>query len=319
MFALFAATIALGDVRSGTVRAIDNLNKHYGVPGWIAFCSGHCGFPEVTLSNHFGVAEIALYGANVLSYRPVGRQPVLFRPAKRVYKPGEQIHGGIPVCWPQFGNKMSAKLPAHGFARVMCFEVRGTRHSEDATEITLGLTPSGITRKFFPYNFDLEIGFSLSTNLSLRMTTKNTDTEAFEFTAGFHPYFLVQDRDLATLKGVDGLSYINAATMEALVQKSDLTITTDVDHVFDLPSEPKHEFELLDPCLRRKISIAGSGYATLVVWNPGTKYSLSDCAVDDWRKFICIEPVTHWPRALKLLEPGETHNLLVTISHSSNQ
>ncbi len=299
------------------MQTIEDLNKRYGAPGRIVFRPGHCGFPEVVLANQYGTAEIALYGANVLAYRPTGHAPVLFRPSKRDYKPGESFHGGIPVCWPQFGNRMNLDLPQHGFARTMPFTVRGTQYSEEMTEITLGLKSSPETKKLFPYDFDLEVKISVSMKLNLKMTTKNTGTEAFEFTGGFHPYFLVRERDNVVVKGVDGVPYVNGCTMTHDVQSGDLAMTTETDHIFELPAAPKHEFALLDNGLRRAIALVGSGHGSLVVWNPGSKTILPDFAADDWRKFVCVEPVTHWPKALKLLEPGETHELLAAIQASA--
>ena len=46
---------------------IDELNRRFGAPGRIVFHPGHCGYPEVVISNKFGTAEVALLGANVLS------------------------------------------------------------------------------------------------------------------------------------------------------------------------------------------------------------------------------------------------------------
>ena len=103
---------------------INELNSRYGAPGRIVFRAGHCGYPEVALSNQYGSAEVALMGANVLSYKPTGNPPVIFRPAKRDHNRGESFHGGIPVCFPQFGKLAIPGMAQHGFARVMPFEVR---------------------------------------------------------------------------------------------------------------------------------------------------------------------------------------------------
>ncbi len=299
------------------MQTVEELNKRYGAPGRIVFRPGHCGYPEVVLVNQYGSAEIALYGANVLSYRPTGHAPVIFRPSKRDYKLDESFHGGIPVCWPQFGNRMDPNLPRHGFARMTCFEVRGTQYSEEMTEITLGMKPTEETRKLFPYSFDLEVRISVSMKLNLRLITKNTDTTPFDFTAGFHPYLLVRERDQTVVKGLDGVPYIDASALVNGVQKGDFAMTSTKDHVFDLPLAPKHEFALLDAGLRRAIALATSGHATLVVWNPGPEAPMQDFQPDDWRKFVCVEPVTHWPDAIQSLKPGETHELLTAIQASA--
>ncbi len=300
------------------MQTVDNLNKLYGAPGRIVFRPGHCGYPEVVLANRYGTAEIALYGANVLSYRPTGHAPVIFRPSKRDYKPGESFHGGIPVCWPQFGRLTNPSLPQHGFARTMPFEVRGTQYSEEMTEITLALQPTAETKKVFPYDFDLEVKITVSMKLNLSLKTKNTGTSAFSFTGGFHPYLLVRNRDDVVIKGLDGVPYVRADKQTNHVQMGDLCMTTDTDHVFELTPAPKHEFALLDDGLRRAIALVGSGHSSLVVWNPGSGNPLADFEPDDWRKFVCVEPVTHWPDAIKALEPGETHELIVAIQSSAH-
>ncbi len=299
------------------MQTVEDLNKRYGAPGRIVFRPGHCGFPEVVLVNQYGTAEVALYGANVLAYRPTGHVPVLFRPSKRDYMPDESFHGGVPVCWPQFGRLALPSLPQHGFARTSLFTVRGTQYSEEMTEITLALISSDETKKLFPYDFDLEVKITVSMKLNLRLTTKNTGTEAFEFTGGFHPYFLVRERDNVVVKGLDGVPYVRADKMTNHIQSGDLALTTDVDHVFELPAAPKHEFAILDAGLRRAIALVGSGHASAIVWNPGPGVKLADLAPDDWRKFVCVEPVSHWPKALKALEPGETHELLAAIQASA--
>ena len=292
---------------------IDELNRRYGAPGRIVFHPGHGGYPEVVLTNKYGTAEVALLGANTLSYRPTGHAPVLFRPAKRDYNRGESFHGGIPVCWPQFGKLAIPGLAQHGFARVMPFAVRASEYSDEMTEITLGLSSSAETRELFPYDFDVEVKVSVSMKLNLTLTTVNTGTQAFEFTAGFHPYFACRERDGVTVKGLDGCSYIFAEDMSEHTLAGDLAMTTATDHVFTLKPAAKHEYAILDAGLKRAIAMASTGNASAIVWNPGPANVLSDFTADDWRKFVCVEPVTSWPKALKALEPGEQHILAVAI------
>ena len=248
---------------------IAELNQRYGAPGRIVFHVGHCGYPEVVLTNKYGAAEVALMGANTLSYRPTGHSPVIFRPARRDYNRGESFHGGIPVCWPQFGRLAIPGMAQHGFARVMPFEVRGTRYTEEETEITLGLRSNDETKRLFPHDFDLEVKVSVSMKLNLRLTTKNTGEAPFAFTGGFHPYFTVRERDGVVVRGLDKVPYIYAEDMSEHVQVGDLAMTTSTDHVFSLPEAPKHEFALIDSGLRRAIAMASSGNGSAIVWNPG--------------------------------------------------
>ena len=294
---------------------IDELNRRYGAPGRIVFHPGHCGYPEVVLSNKFGTAEVALLGANVLSYRPTGQSPVIFRPAKRDYNRGDSFHGGIPVCWPQFGNRSIPGMAQHGFARKMPFEVRSSQYSEDMTEVVLCLKSTPDTKALWPHDFDLEVKVSVSMKLNLTLTTTNTGDAPFDFTTGFHPYFLVRARDGVTVRGLDNCPYIYAEDMTEHVQTGDLVMNTSTDHVFTLPKALKHEFALLDAGLKRAIAMVSSGNGSAIVWNPGPEGKLADFGPDDWNKFVCVEPITAWPKAHPLA-PGEKHELLVAIQSS---
>lgn len=298
---------------------IEELNRRYGAAGRIVFRVGFAGYPEVVLANKYGVAEVALLGGNVLSYRPTGHSPVLFRSAKRDYNRGESIHGGMPVCWPQFGNRAIVKMPQHGFVRVCLFTVRGTVYSEDMTEITLGLNATEETRKIWPHDFDVELKISVSMKLNAALKTRNTGKDAFSFSAGFHPYLRVSERDQTEVRGVEGCEFVDASLGETAVQGGAFLMNAASDHVFSLPSAPKHEFALLDSKAHRAIGIAAHGNNKLVIWNPGPENLLPDCAADDWKKFVCVEPVTDWPTASITLKSGEEHTLLVAIQSTAEE
>ena len=293
---------------------INELNTRYGAPGRIVFRQGHCGYPEVVLANKFGTAEVALLGANVLSYKPTGHAPVIFRPAKRDYNRGESFHGGIPVCWPQFGNRFSKELPGHGFARFMVFEVRGSRYTEDMTEITLGLRSDDETKKLWPYDFDLEYTISVSMKLNLKLVTKNTGSVPFSFSCGYHPYFAVGSSEQAEVKGLDGCRFTDARGAELVtgVQQGDLVVGTDKDHVFDMPCAVRQEVALIDNVLKRAVAVVSSGNRNTVVWNPGEGNETADMTAGDWRRFVCVEPVGDWPGG-RTLEPGASDEFVAAI------
>ena len=288
------------------------LNARFGAPGRIVFHDGFAGYPNVVLANRYGLAEVALLGGNVLSYRPTGHFPVIFRPAKRDYNRGDSFHGGIPVCWPQFGNRFSNDLPQHGFARKLVFEVRGTEYSEEKTEVTLGLKSDAETLKIWPHAFDLELTVTVSMKLNLKLVTRNTGDGAFSFSAGFHPYFAVRERDNVSVRGLDGFDYIDGRDMSKGRQAGDLKLDFSPDHIFSLPAGLKHEFAVVDPGLMRAIALVTSGNARTVVWNCGADAQPSDFGGDDWRRYVCVEPVTDWPGGREL-KPGESHELLAAI------
>lgn len=300
-------------------KTILELNTRWGAPGRIVFRRGHCGFPEAAIACQYGSAEISLLGANVLSYKPTGHAPVLFRGAKRDYARGESFHGGMPLCWPQFGKLAIAGMAAHGFARIMPFRVKSSRYTNEETEIVLCLDSSPETEAIWPARFHLEVRISVTMKLNAYATTANTGDRPFEYSAGFHPYLLVRNRDDASIRGLDGKAFVNAADMATGVQHGDFKLDFAPDHVFELPEAPKHEFALVDPGLRRAIAVVSHGARNIVAWNPGPSSPLPDLAPGDWRRFACLEPVTDWPKPGKPLAPGEAETLAIAIQPAMEQ
>lgn len=312
-----AAMLAAGCERNDV--KIDDLNAKFGAPGRIVFHQGFAGYPNVVLANRYGTAEVALLGANVLSYRPTGLGETLFRPAKRDYNRGDKFHGGIPVCWPQFGRRFSKDLPQHGFASKMVFEVRGTEYTEEKTCITLGLRPDAATREIWPHEFDLEVTVTVSMKLNVLMKTTNAGETPFDFCCGFHPYFLIRERNETAVLGLDGVDFIDGTTPDLRegVQTGDLALTFAPDHIFKIKPAPRHEYAVMDGKIGRAVAVASRGNDRTVVWNSGEN-TACDHGPDDWRRFVCVEPVSDWPGG-RALAPGESYELEMAIQTSLKQ
>ena len=292
----------------------EELNRRYGAPGRIVFRDGPQGAPIVAIANQYGSAEISLFGAQVLSYKPTGNHPVLYTPKDIAFGPDKADHGGIPVCWPWFGKNGPEGSYGHGFARRSLWRVAGSEYSEDITEVTLALDCTEETKKLWPHDFELQLKISVSMKLNMGLKTTNTGTEPFEITEGFHPYFLVRDRDAVTVRGLDGCAFCDARKTRVTdsVWTGDLEFNTEYDHVFTVT---KCEFAIIDPGLRRAIAIASRGNAKLVCWNPGA-VDLPDrnLGADDWRKFVCVEPATLFKEDASItVKPGESHELLMAV------
>ena len=294
----------------------DELNAKFGAPGRIVFRDGFAGYPDVVLANKYGTAEVALLGANVLSYRPTGLGETLFRPERRDYNRGDKFHGGIPVCWPQFGKRFSKDLPQHGFASRLVFEVRSTEYTEEKTEIVLGVRSDADTREIWAADFDLEVKVTLSMKLNVLMKTTNTGSAPFAFSCGFHPYFRLRERDETVVRGLDGLGFTDGTTPEMRegVQSGDLALKFAPDHIFRMADAPRHEYAILDDKIGRAVAIASRGNDCAVVWNEGED-CVCDHGPDDWRKFICVEPVSDWPGG-RTLAPGAAYELEMAIQAS---
>lgn len=298
----------------------DTLNRNYGAPGRIVFRPSHHGSPIVVLANQYGSAEVALLGAQTVSYRPTGNPPVLWMPrAYDEHPAGIEIHGGIPVCWPWFARCGEPGSKPHGIARYAVWRVKASEYSEDITEVTLALASSEETRKLWPYDFELELKVSVSMKLTLTFTAKNTGKEPFKATEGFHPYFLVRERDKTEVIGVDGMQFRDTKRPEKgkCVWTGNYPVREGGSKVFDAE---KFQYVLMDHGLDRAIAVVSRGNRRLVVWNPGEESADNVAAfgAEGWRRFVCVEPCSTPKDVEYELKPGESHTLTMAVQSTPN-
>ena len=288
------------------------LNKRFGAAGRIAFRAGEAGLPIAALANRYGACEVSLYGGHVLSYRPTGHGPVLFLSKKSLFEPGKAIRGGIPLCWPWFGPGADASLPTHGFARLHQWDLRATEYSDDATELRLSLVDSELTRRSWPFAFELNLHVKLDQRLSLELTTVNRDTKPFAVSKAFHPYFLVRDIRDVTVLGLDQAPFVDRLSGRTDKQEGPLTIRAETDRIYT-PSAT--ECVLHDAGLGRAIALVFAGTRNLVVWNPwiDKTASFNDMAPDGWQRMLCIETANVMEDIITLA-PGASHTLGVSIA-----
>ena len=299
----------------------EQLNHDYGAPERIVFRPSQHDAPIAVLANKYGVAEISLLGAQTISYRPTGNQPVLYMPhpydARRV---GTEIHGGIPVCWPWFAGNGPKGAPMHGLARYGRWRVIASEYSEDSTELKLAYSSDEATRAVWPHDFELELKVSVSMKLTLSLRATNTGDTPFEVTEGFHPYFLVSARDRTEVLGVDGCLFTdtNEPDKTGRVWTGAYEVRRGGSMIYDVSN---YEYVLMDHGLRRAIAIVSRGNKRLVVWNPGEESAPNVAAfgVDGWRKFVCVEPCSTPRDVAYTLEPGKSHDLLIAVQSVSEE
>ena len=122
---------------------IERLNKRFGVAGVAEIVAGKGGLPMVRVSRRSAEAEISLYGAQVVRWRPAGAEEVLFLSELSLGTECEAIRGGIPVCFPWFRNKADdPQAPKHGFVRTREWRLDSLHVDEDGTVTLLCVTAS---------------------------------------------------------------------------------------------------------------------------------------------------------------------------------
>eukprot|EP00879_Flechtneria_rotunda_P011257 GHRR01011758.1.p1 GENE.GHRR01011758.1~~GHRR01011758.1.p1 ORF type:complete len:150 (+),score=28.29 GHRR01011758.1:152-601(+) len=90
------------------------------------------GLEKLTLRSEKGATcEVYLHGAHIVSWKDASGRDILFTSKQAIFKPPKAIRGGVPVCFPQFGQL--GPLGQHGFARNTNFELE----SEASNSATL--------------------------------------------------------------------------------------------------------------------------------------------------------------------------------------
>ena len=92
---------------------------------------------------------VAEQGAQVLSYRRFGEPPLIWLSDQARYLRGQGVRGGVPVCWPWFGDlqrnppavqtMVQGAAPFHGLARTLDWQLQEVREQADAVELALVL------------------------------------------------------------------------------------------------------------------------------------------------------------------------------------
>ncbi|MFT7414726.1 MAG: glucose-6-phosphate 1-epimerase, partial [Methylophagaceae bacterium] len=188
------------------------LNQQFGIKDLLQFNLGDNGFVMIDISNQYAKAKISTYAGQIISYQPNGAAEDLFFLSDKVrYQEGKGIRGGVPICWPWFGDDTSGfERPAHGFVRNQQWQVHASEALEDGrTSVTLVTTDSDITRELWHYEFNLELQIIIGSNLEMTLKTKNTGKQFFTITQALHTYFKVSDVSNVLIKGLVGKPYID--------------------------------------------------------------------------------------------------------------
>ena len=243
------------------------------------------GFEYIEVQNSAAHAKIALQGAHIFEYT-TKMGSLLWLSETSKFEEGSAIRGGIPICWPRFGN-LDKSLPQHGFARTFLFELVEVKEiNESLTQIHLQLKSSAASKKIWEYDFTLDIVFDISETLSISMTTTNKDAKEFLLTQAFHTYFQIKNIDNITIEGLEGVEFLDTLTDEKSVETKALKIAAETDRVYLGVKK--------DICMREddnEMLIHAENSHSAIVWNPWVEKcsKMSAMQPEDYKEFVCIE------------------------------
>lgn len=290
------------------------LSEQYGVPGHVTFRAGPGGLAAAVIENEHASALITFAGGHVVHYQTKGQEPVLWVSPNAVFEAGKAIRGGVPVCWPWFGqHPTDSSKPMHGFVRTMVWNLAGTRALEDgSTEVRLFITDTPETRALWPHPFRLEIIVTVGPALRVELAAFNTGSEPFTYTAGLHPYFQVSDTSRIRITGLEGVSYLDKEDgFRRKPGEETLRISGPFDRIY---TGTERDMVIHDEGYGRAIRIHKSGSRTSVVWNPGENAArMPDLGAGNERTFVCAETVNAVDDTVTVA-PGEEARLGMAVT-----
>ncbi|CAN6572297.1 unnamed protein product [Malus baccata var. baccata] len=280
------------------------------------------GFPRIILTEPTGSsAEVLLYGGQVVSWKNERREELLFMSSKATGKPPKAIRGGIPVCFPQFGNFGS--LEQHGFAKNRLWSVdidpSPLAPTNNQTSVDLILKSTEEDLKTWPRSFELRLRVSLNAGkLTLIPRVRNTDSKTFSFTFALINYLYVSDISEVRVEGLETLDYLdNLMRRERFTEQADaITFDEEVNRVY-LGTPTK--IAMIDHERKRTFVLRKDGMPDAVVWNPWDKKAktIPDLGDEDYKTMLCVDSAAiETPIFLKPSEEWKGRQELSTVSSS---
>ena len=266
-------------------------------------------------------ADLLLQGAQLLHFAPAGDSNWLWLSEQASYRRGQSVRGGIPVCWPWFGNAAKNpaavqdnipqphKAPAHGFARARTWTPAQCYEAADRVELTLTLEECTDENWLPALQPRIQFVFSAAA-LNISLITRNNSAHTVTFSQALHTYFPAQDIREVRIDGLQNSRYIDTLeNWQEKKQQGSVTFSAETDRIY----YPAGALRLITPV--RTLTLETQGSHSAVVWNPWIHKSLtlSQFASDAWQRMFCVETANAADDAISL-PAGQEHCLQLTLS-----
>lgn len=265
-------------------------------------------------------ATLLLQGAQLIEFSPKSNRDcnTLWLSPSAQYKKGQPVRGGIPICWPWFGNvdknpnaiqdqlKSTTANSAHGFARSLPWEVKRINEDCHYIEVTLFLSSNSETKAIWPFDFVLEAKFTFSEKMELLLTTSNTGSDSFNISQALHSYFPTKDITHSYIHDTHNLKYIDALDhWKQKQQMGKVHFNTETDRLYLFDKE-NHSLRLETP--DQSLLINSKNSQSAVIWNPWIEKSkrLSQFSPLDFQSMLCIETANVLSDSRKIMAGGQS-------------
>ncbi|WP_437879741.1 D-hexose-6-phosphate mutarotase [Pseudomonas sp. LRF_L74] len=268
---------------------------------------------------------VAQQGAQVLRYQRAGEPPLIWLSEEAIYARGQSVRGGVPVCWPWFGDlkrnpqavqAMHAAVeaaPAHGGVRNLDWQLHGVDSRADGVKLSFLFDNLETPLPGWPHDVELQLDIRLDEHLHLSLTSRNLGAQPVVLSQALHTYFAVSDIHAVSVSGLHGTRYIETLDdWQERRQDGAVHFAGETDRIYlDTPSR----LSIHDRDWQRTLHLDASGSRSAVVWNPWVDKAkrLSAFADDAWQRMLCIETANVWDDCISLA-PGQRHTLELTLS-----
>jgi D-hexose-6-phosphate mutarotase len=291
---------------------IENLRK-YEILGRITVVEGNGDLARIFVTTKSSKAEIYPHGAHVTHFQKNGEPPLLFLSRQSWFAAGKPIRGGVPICFPWFGNR--AGEPSHGFARIAEWQLVKTAATPDGT-VTLHFALPQIPGREAWKNLRTEFIVTVADTLTMELAAANDSCdEMLEIENCLHHYFYVGDIGAVSLTGLQGAPFddfaFDAGGARREGDHAPLQITQETNRVY-----PNHTgtVEIHDGKLNRIVRVEKFNSQSTVVWNPWTTQKLpDDFDPAEHQNMICVEAGNVKQNRVSLA-PGKSSSLKVILS-----
>ncbi|ENO14279.2 D-hexose-6-phosphate mutarotase [Marinobacter nanhaiticus D15-8W] len=265
-------------------------------------------------------ARIFLQGAHLTEFAPRDSDNWLWLSSAANYAPGAAIRGGIPICWPWFGDP--AKNPpevadrivdakAHGFARTLLWALERTQSSDKSAEVTLTLDARDLGDRFGDWPLTASIAFEFTAKTCrITLSTHNVSDQPVTYTEALHTYFPTSDIHQTQVDGFDGSHYTDTLdNWQDRTQSGPICFDGEVDRIYHAAGD----IRINTP--EGTTRIESNGSASTIVWNPGPGKAarLPDFPDAAWTSMLCVETANTTSNCIRLMG-GESHMTQLVLS-----
>jgi glucose-6-phosphate 1-epimerase len=244
------------------------------------------GLPLLVVETNLCSAVIALQGAQLLEFKTINGDPLLWLSPNCDFTPGVALRGGVPLCLPWFGvNQTDPTKPKHGFARNSYWTLSDARLLSDGAA-ELDFLFSSDANDLFPHDFSAELRMTLGNSAKLELTINNTDTEDFDCSWAMHNYHRVSSLKDVRVSGLAERKYFdNFENYAEKFQSGEVNFPGPVDRVYPAVENPV--IIQSSPA----IEITHSNCPSVITWNPGTEAAgkIADIGAGNEQFYICVE------------------------------